>query len=76
VADEALRDQIERCQSDAALAAHDAPPGRPHQAGHNRIANAAPAEATAPGTASAEQATNKQVQFLLSIGKRIGLSTP
>ncbi len=80
LADEALRDQIERCQSDAALAAHDAPPASPRPAARskpvNRIASAAPAEAAAPNAASVEQATNKQVQFLLSIGKRIGLSTP
>lgn len=97
LADESLRDQIERDASLAAIAAHDAPaePAPPARrfANANRITPlnrvaaplaaplpmAPPAAPTAAPAAAGEAepaATNKQVQFLLSIGKRQGLSTP
>ncbi|GIW83125.1 MAG: hypothetical protein KatS3mg105_4932 [Gemmatales bacterium] len=77
LADEALRDQIERYESDSAIASRDeerpvtstqpqsiASNGNGHQpppvnGGHNRS-----------GHRTEEAATNKQVQFLLTMGKR------
>jgi hypothetical protein len=83
LADEALRDQIERDASITALAAHDATPPAPQPASRrapvNRIADtghaaAAPLSPTPPATASAiEPATVKQKQFLQTLAKRLGL---
>jgi hypothetical protein len=76
LADESLRDQIERFESESAVAARDAAPlaspPAPRAQPVNRIANTPTTDAT-PAT---EQATNKQVQFLLSLGKRHELSKP
>lgn len=83
LADEALRDQIERDASITALAAHDATPTPPPPASRrtpiNRITETAPA-AAAPqspvphASASAiEPATVKQKQFLETLTKRLGL---
>jgi len=67
LAEEALGQQIERSQSIDALAHHDEePPKKPAAApttnGHAR-------------RKEAEPATNKQIQYLLSIGKRQRLNT-
>jgi len=83
LADEALRDQIERDRSTTALAAHDASPASPppvqRRAPVNRIADTAGAGAApngplppGPGT-SAEPATRKQLQYLDTLTKRLGL---
>jgi hypothetical protein len=76
LADEALSRQIERYESDAAIAAHDevpipakkpvAEPPAPRRAPVNRL--------PANGSTTGEPATNKQIQFLLNLSKRQGLS--
>ncbi|QDT70354.1 hypothetical protein MalM25_33020 [Planctomycetes bacterium MalM25] len=88
VADQALRDQIERHESDSAIAHHDVAPvtarpsAPPRTPPVNRIAatpeaTQTPAAGTALGNGKPDEpATNKQVQYLVSIGKRSGLSTP
>ncbi len=77
LAEAALDAQIERSQSTTAVANHDAEP----QAARNGNGRS---EATDNGQRNAatngngrkeEPATNKQIQFVLSIGKRLKLST-
>ena len=86
--EEALQRQIERYESDSAIASHDAePPASPPPT----PPESSPAQATSPppstngskstnGTArnriSGEPATNKQIQFLLTMAKRMKLSKP
>ena len=81
LAEEALDQQIDRAQSDTAIASRDAEPashangrgatGNGHHATHNGNGKAGQ-----NGNGQHDQpATNKQVQFMLSIGKRQGLST-
>ena len=73
LAEAALDAEIERSQSNAAIAGHDAEPannGR-HAPPDNGQRNPAP---NGNGRKD-EPATNKQVQYLLSIGKRMRLST-
>ncbi len=84
LAEESLAQQIERAQSDAAIGGHDAAPKqeqRPQANGHSTT-NSKPTPQNGSSKPPAngngqtdEQATNKQVQFLLSIGKRLNLST-
>lgn len=86
VAEETLARQIERYESDSAIAARDEPAATSSQPPQRQALNASvsaqprpPAAApssrrTSPG--SVEPATNKQVQFLLNLGKRHGLTTP
>ena len=86
VAEETLARQIDRYESDSAIAARDEPVSTPSQPPQRQTLNvsaspksqtsaAAPSsQRTSPG--SSELATNKQIQFLLSIGKRHGLTTP
>jgi hypothetical protein len=70
LAEAALDAQIERSQGNAAIASHDE---EPRQEGNGR---AAPAKAPATnGNGQSEAATNKQIQYLFSIGKRMRLST-
>ena len=77
LAEEALAQQIERSQSTAAIASRDEEPkaassnnnGRPASSENNRRAS------TNGNGHKEEPATNKQVQYLLSIGKRMRLST-
>ena len=81
VAEEALLRQIERHQSDAAIASRDEPPGKnDHQRAPSRSRPAIPPsrlpERRRNDTSSPEPASNKQVQYLLNIGKRQGLSKP
>ncbi len=78
LAEEALAQQIERAQSTAAIASRDEEP----RAARNTNGRAAPETNRRPSTNGSgnghkpdEPATNKQVQFLLSIGKRMRLST-
>jgi hypothetical protein len=86
VAEETLARQIERHESDSAIAARDesvpTPSQPPQRQALNASASAKPqspaaapsSQRTSPG--SGEPATNKQVQFLLNLGKRHGLTTP
>jgi len=80
VAEEALAQQIERAQSTAAIASRDEEP----RAARNTNGNGRPApeasrrpstNGNGNGHKPDEPATNKQVQYLLSIGKRMRLST-
>lgn len=83
LAEETLQRQIERYESDSAIAARDEPVTTPSQPPQRQALNSTtppkpqPAAATQrTPSSSAEPATNKQVQFLLNLGKRHGLSTP
>ena len=77
LAEEALAQQIERAQSTAAIASRDEEP----RAARNTNGNGRPAaprpstNGNGNGHRPDEPATNKQVQYLLSIGKRMRLST-
>lgn len=78
LAEEALDQQIERHQSDDAFASRDAEPAPPANNGKRypettRRTNGQPPRNEAP--ADDEAATNKQVQYLLNIAKRQGLTT-
>lgn len=93
LAEEALSQQIDRTQSDAAIASHDEEPrtqvpvnrnghgnngsnGTQHANGTNRIKDQKPAIPPQNGNGHEEQpATNKQIQYLLSIGKRLRMTT-
>jgi len=85
VAEETLSRQIERYQSDSAIASRDEaqaaspePPKSPSSSYGQRVTSpTTPSPTQSRLTAGAsEPATNKQVQFLLSIGKRHGLTKP
>src|SRR5208283_391547 len=76
LAEEALAQQVERAQSTAAIASRDEEP----RAARSTNGNGRPAPETnrrpsSNGHRPDEPATNKQVQYLLSIGKRMRLST-
>lgn len=86
LAEEALNQQIERYAGESAIASRDAEPrqdrngqnGRRHLSGADYETNA-PSHAGNGGTGhsgppSGEAATNKQIQYLLNIGKRQGLT--
>lgn len=78
LAEEALARQIERAQSTAAIASRDEEPRSAGQEGNGRRAapeNNRRTSSNGNGHKPDEPATNKQVQFLLSIGKRMKLST-
>lgn len=85
LAEESLSQQIERAESEAAIGSRDilsAPEATPQTNGHHSNESAATkppsgnGKPTTTGNGQAgEEATNKQIQFLLSIGKRQGLST-
>lgn len=81
LADEALRDQIARYESDSAIASRDeerptAPPQRQSNGSNGNGHQPPPANGgqNQNGNRSDEAATNKQVQFLLTMGKRHKLS--
>ncbi len=82
IAEEALSRQIERHTSDVAIASRDEQPAPPSKTSHNRRPNVQPptepaAEQTpARPPTGGDLATNKQIQFLLSLGKRQGLGKP
>lgn len=71
----ALDAQIERSQSHSAIAAHDE---QPRQDGNGRQPGAENGRRVPAGNGNGHKdgaATNKQLQYLLSIGKRLQLST-
>jgi len=79
LAEDALAQQIERAQSTAAIASRDEEP-RAARSTNGNGRDPAPETNRRPSTNGNghkpdEPATNKQVQFLLSIGKRMRLST-
>jgi len=86
VAEETLARQIERYESDSAIAARDEPVPTPSLPPQRQALNASDPSPPQPPVAapssqrtsagSVEPATNKQVQFLLNLGKRHGLTTP
>jgi hypothetical protein len=85
LAEEALNQQIDRSQSESAIASHDEEPRQPatdsrNGNGHSGDNGSQPPKNNRPpqnGNGQDEQpATNKQIQYLLGIGKRQKLSTP
>lgn len=76
LAEEALLRQIERYQSDTALASHDAPPPAPEN--QRTESNGSSKSKAKPKNriSDEEPATNKQIQFLLTLGKRMKLTKP
>ena len=89
LADEALRQQIERYESELAIASRDEQPASPPK----RETRTEPASTPPPkaeretpkngngngngqSQPTGEAATNKQIQFLLNLGKRNGLTQP
>lgn len=84
LAEEALNQQIERHEADSAIASRDeAPPpqnGQRHN-GANRLPPMNPEPRPKPENGNGhapngDVATNKQVQYLLNLGKRHGLTPP
>jgi hypothetical protein len=78
LAEEALAQQIERSQSNAAIASHDEEPraARSNDGnGRNAPVDNGQRNTASNGNRKDEPATNKQVQLILSIGKRMKLST-
>jgi hypothetical protein len=92
LAEEALNQQIERYESDSAIGSRDESPATIHtpasvppltapsvhtEATNPRNGNGPASPAPGNGqSATAEAATNKQVQYLLNLGKRQGFSSP
>jgi hypothetical protein len=84
LAEEVLLRQIDRHESDAAIASRDG--GTAQVPLRQSLNSPAATEPPAPSTTaqakpanspkSAEPATNKQIQFLLNLSKRFGLATP
>jgi hypothetical protein len=83
LAEEALNQQIERYEGESAIASRDEAPAR--QSGPSRgRATTQPNPSAEPSpqplghshTGSGDPATNKQVQYLLNLGKRHGLTPP
>lgn len=88
LAEEALNQQIERYESESAISSRDE--AAPRQNGRQRSAATQPAKSQPPqsqqpqtangngnGPApNGDAATNKQVQYLLNLGKRHGLTPP
>jgi hypothetical protein len=79
LAEEALDQQIERSHSTSAIANHDEEPRTAvrHEASERRAApeNGRRSPPSDGNGHKDEAATNKQIQYLLSIGKRMKLST-
>jgi hypothetical protein len=75
LAEEALARQIERAQGTAAIASRDEEPGAARQNRHAVPENNRRSSSNGNGNKPEEPATNKQIQYLLSIGKRMRLST-
>lgn len=89
LAEEAIQDQIGRYRSDSAIASHDDPPptaangnGRNHQprsqpANGQQNGDAGRSNGNGSNGHSGEvPATQKQIQFLVNLGRRQGLGTP
>lgn len=80
LAEEALDREIERYQSDSALASRDQAPEAAPRTSPPPVANRNSQPAATPngngshGNGNGEAATNKQVQYLLNLGKRQGLT--
>lgn len=90
LADEALRDQMDRYESDSAVASRDEPAAVPEpqprfesrqtikhnrqNGGRQNYQNASPRSNA--GATEEQPATNKQIQFLLNLGQRQGMSKP
>lgn len=83
LAEEALNQQIERYEGESAIASRDEAPAR--QSGPSRgrattqpnpSAEPSPQPSGHSHTGSGDPATNKQVQYLLNLGKRHGLTPP
>ena len=81
LAQEAINQEIDRDQGEQAIGRHDEerPQSRPDASGDGREVRpdktSAPANGKAPQPGAGEAATNKQIQFLLNMGKRFKLST-
>ena len=77
LAEEALDQQIERHQGDDAIANRDAAPPAAHRNGTSNGRTRQPSNGNRQHSASGadEPATNKQINYLLSIAKRNELST-
>lgn len=84
LAEEALSQEIDRDQAEAAIGRHDeelpAPATKDNQpadrSGNGSAHRPAPSGNNGSRQGNDEPATNKQVQFLLTMGKRFKLSTP
>lgn len=84
LAEEALSQEIDRDQGEAAIGRHDeerpAPDNQETHAadrpGNGQPHRQAPSSGNGSRQGQDEPATNKQVQFLLTMGKRFKLSTP
>ena len=88
LAEESLAQQIERHESDSAIAGRDQPvqraapertaaEERSRQSGNGyRNGNARNGNGHSRTNEAGQSATNKQIQFLLTLGKREGLTTP
>lgn len=76
LAEAALDAQIERSESVAAIGSHDEEPkARQNGNGHHEPSGNGQRNPSTGNGRKDEPATNKQIQFLLSIGKRMNLST-
>lgn len=86
LAEEALNQQIERYEADSAIASRDEAPAQRNEHRHNGANRLPPSnpepeqrpkQETGNGHApNGDAATNKQVQYLLNLGKRHGLTPP
>lgn len=85
LAQEALNVEIDQDQGEHAIGRHDEerPQPKPDNSGSppvDRSGNGSPPRSNPPnapgGNNGQDQATNKQIQFLLTMGKRFKLSTP
>jgi hypothetical protein len=85
LAEEALNQQIERYEGESAIASRDEAPARQNGPSRNRVATQAnrqpenSPQVSGQGNGHAgngDVATNKQVQYLLNLGKRHGLTPP
>ena len=88
LAEESLAQQIERYDADSAIASRDEAPRAPvpeapatadrtsHTSRGFRNGNDRTDNTNRQTQAPAQPATNKQIQFLLNLGKREGLTTP
>ncbi len=86
LAQEAINQEIDRDQGEDAIGRHDRerPEPKPDGAGNGHTDRSdksssppsTPANGSAPRPGPDEPATNKQAQYLLTMGKRLKLSTP
>jgi len=81
LSEEALQRQIERYESDSAIASRDEPPATPTMPPAKQDSSPTPKATSGNGAphnriAGGEPATNKQIQFLLTLAKRMKLTKP